>query len=78
MSEEDKRMYYVGLTRAKNTELILSYDTVVHPVILSRYETAESRLMDEKDLQALTSGDPNVVDVTKTLKANDDIGFKAR
>lgn len=39
MSEENKRMYYVALTRAKKSEYIMSFDTVEHPLIQTRYDS---------------------------------------
>lgn len=39
MSEENKRMYYVALTRAKKSELVLAYDTVTKPRIQLDYDT---------------------------------------
>jgi DNA helicase-2/ATP-dependent DNA helicase PcrA len=44
MKEEDKRMYYVGLTRAKKSEYILSYDTVKTALVETRYEKVMQRL----------------------------------
>ena len=37
-NEEDKRMYYVGLTRAKNAEVVLAYNTTVNSEIQLAYE----------------------------------------
>ena len=37
MDEDQKRMYYVAFTRARNTEFILSYDTVKNPQIEANY-----------------------------------------
>ena len=44
MSEEDKRMYYVALTRAKKSEYVVGYGTVVKALLVSRYENATQRL----------------------------------
>ena len=38
MPEDKKRMYYVALTRAMNSELVLAYDTTVKPRIQTDYE----------------------------------------
>ena len=47
MHEEDKRMYYVALTRAKKSEYVIAYDTVVNATILSRYSTIIQHLPDD-------------------------------
>ena len=39
MDEEKKRMYYVALTRAMNSEYILAYDTVVNAKIEADYKS---------------------------------------
>lgn len=39
LSEEDKRMYYVALTRAMKSEYILAYDRTVSPQIQADYVT---------------------------------------
>lgn len=39
MPEEDKRMYYVGLTRAMFSEFIVAYDTVKDPKVQRDYDT---------------------------------------
>lgn len=46
MEEDMKRMYYVGLTRAKKNEYVIAYDTVVNALIKSRYDTIVNRLPD--------------------------------
>lgn len=46
MEEDIKRMYYVALTRAKKSEYILAYDTVLNALITSRYETVLNHLPD--------------------------------
>lgn len=38
MPEDNKRMYYVALTRAINSELIVAYDKLVYPKIVTDYE----------------------------------------
>lgn len=38
MDEATKRMYYVALTRAKNTEFVFAYDTLARPKIGRDYE----------------------------------------
>ena len=50
MEEEEKRMYYVALTRAKKCEYVLAYDTATHAVIQTRYDTIVARLPDEDDV----------------------------
>lgn len=37
MGEEEKRMYYVALTRAMQSEFILAYNTVKSPQIEADY-----------------------------------------
>ena len=54
MDEDQKRMYYVAFTRAKNTELILSYDTVKNPQIEANYKLICNALH-EQDLNAAKS-----------------------
>jgi DNA helicase-2/ATP-dependent DNA helicase PcrA len=44
MTEADKRMYYVALTRAKKAEYIIGYGNVVNALISSRHETVLQRL----------------------------------
>lgn len=43
-SEEDKRMYYVALTRAKQSECVLAYNTTVSSNILMAYEEMAAAL----------------------------------
>ena len=47
MEEDTKRMYYVALTRAKKSEYILAYDTVLNALVQTRYDTIMSRLPDD-------------------------------
>ena len=54
MNEDQKRMYYVAFTRAKNTELILSYDTVKNPQIEANYKLICNALH-KQDLAAAKS-----------------------
>lgn len=44
MGEEQKRMYYVALTRAMKSEYVLAFDTVVSPQIKANYETIVQQL----------------------------------
>lgn len=46
MEEDAKRMYYVALTRAKKSEYVLAYDTVLNALVKTRYDTVMSRLPD--------------------------------
>ena len=46
MEEDVKRMYYVALTRAKKSEYVLAYDTVLNALVKTRYDTVMSRLPD--------------------------------
>lgn len=46
MMEDAKRMYYVALTRAKKSEYILAYDTVLNAIVQTRYETVIAHLPD--------------------------------
>ena len=39
-------MYYVALTRAKKSEYVLAYDTVLNALVQTRYDTIMSRLPD--------------------------------
>lgn len=56
MEEDDKRMYYVGLTRAKKKEYVLSFDTVLNPLILSRYDTVLQHLPDAAGVPGAVAG----------------------
>lgn len=44
MSEEDKRMYYVALTRAMKSEFVLAYGTLKNPQIEADYKTVTDTL----------------------------------
>lgn len=44
MSEEDKRMYYVALTRAMKSEFVLAYGTLKNPQIEADYNTVINSL----------------------------------
>lgn len=46
MAEDDKRMYYVALTRAKKSEYVLAYDTTLNAVIQTRYDAVLAQLPD--------------------------------
>lgn len=52
MSEENKRMYYVALTRAKNSEYIMSFDTVEHPLIQTRYDSLLAKFPEDAAVSA--------------------------
>jgi DNA helicase-2/ATP-dependent DNA helicase PcrA len=56
MDEDQKRMYYVAFTRAKNTELILSYDTVKSPQIETNYKLICQQLHEQDITLAKTMG----------------------
>ena len=55
MEEDAKRMYYVALTRAKKSEYILAYDTVLNAIISTRYDTVLQHLPDSIGIPGLTS-----------------------
>lgn len=46
MEEDAKRMYYVALTRAKKSEYILAYDTVLNALVSTRYDLVLQHLPD--------------------------------
>lgn len=46
MEEDAKRMYYVALTRAKKSEYIIAYDTVLNALVYTRYESVLQHLPD--------------------------------
>lgn len=52
MSEGDKRLYYVALTRAQDSEFIMSNGTVEHAMISDQYEVILSGLMAQEDPDA--------------------------
>ena len=51
-SEESKRMYYVALTRAKHSELILAGSSKSYPIFASMYEIVHKRLSNRDDMRA--------------------------
>lgn len=53
MDEATKRMYYVALTRAKNTEFVFAYDTLARPKIGKDYESILAGL---KSIQGSQNG----------------------
>lgn len=60
MEEADKRMYYVALTRAINTEFILSYGRVKKPRIESDYAMVVDQLLRKERLATLRSQGVNL------------------
>lgn len=52
MSEELKRMYYVALTRAKQNEYIIAYDTTFNAAIQTRYDNILAQLPDDTTIIA--------------------------
>ena len=46
LDEEDKRMYYVAFTRAMHSELILTYERLKNPAILTTYNAMVAELQD--------------------------------
>lgn len=46
MEEDAKRMYYVALTRAKKSEYVLAYDTVLNALVSTRYDMVLQHLPD--------------------------------
>lgn len=73
--EEDKRMYYVGLTRAKNAECILAFDTRVNSDILAAYELmcqahAPQAAQQSDDDNADTSDEDVTASKDETLEDN--------
>ena len=44
MPEDDKRMYYVALTRAKKSEYVLGYGTHVNAVLVTRHDSVKDKL----------------------------------
>ena len=71
MDEDDKRMYYVGLTRAKKSEYILAYDTVGTAMIQTRYDNIVDRLPDESVVNVTPVSDADMQDIT--TNSEDDI-----
>lgn len=57
MEEDVKRMYYVALTRAKKSEFVLSYDTVLNAIVKTRYDAVMARLPDAT-LTGMAVGSP--------------------
>lgn len=55
MNEEKKRMYYVALTRAMQSEFILAYDNVNSPQIQADYKTIVEGLKTKKVSASATS-----------------------
>lgn len=46
MEEDNKRMYYVALTRAKKSEYVLAYDTTLNALVQTRYDAILAQLPD--------------------------------
>lgn len=55
MSEDNKRLYYVALTRAKNTELIEAYDSLKNAAIVSDYKLVVNALHEREEKAAMAS-----------------------
>lgn len=62
MEEENKRMYYVALTRAMKTELVLSYGTAKNARVESDYQLMVDALEKRDTVQALRDAgiDPDI------------------
>lgn len=76
MSEEKKRMYYVALTRAMESECVLAYDTTVKPKVLMDYEEIVNKLTARANPQAAAMGqDDEDEDVDFANAANQDIAM---
>lgn len=73
MAEDEKRMYYVAFTRAKNTEYILSYDTVKGAQIETDYKLICKQLHEQDLERAKKAGKVhNVIASGKTIEVIDD------
>lgn len=82
--EEDKRMYYVGLTRAKNSEQVLAYNTSVGSDIKGSYEAMVTALApktsnanddsddDADDDDTATGADTPATDADDSAEKSDD------
>lgn len=82
--ESDKRLYYVALTRAKNTEFIIAVGKQTIPRLVTDYETLVKRLSDQEaaaDVSngvallsntASTPGDSNVPETVKDSASTDE------
>lgn len=55
LTEEKKRMYYVGLTRAEHSEFLLTYGLLVNPKLVCDYETLVKALQDADEQRALNA-----------------------
>lgn len=73
MPEDEKRMYYVALTRAMNSEFVLTYDTLVNPKVLLDYEQILTDLLARESsggtAPAQTDNDDKV-DISNAANAN--------
>lgn len=76
--EDDKRMFYVAFTRAKNSECILSYNTVKTPRIQSDYNLICKALHDKDLEQARKVGKTHMIKQGKmTFEEIDDDFYDA-
>lgn len=55
MNEENKRMYYVALTRAIKSEFIVAYGTLVNPKVVVDYEHIVDKLQRKQSAQTSTA-----------------------
>lgn len=72
MPEDEKRMYYVALTRAMNSEFVLTYDTLVNPKVVMDYEEIVSNLVarENPNATAVAGDDDDEIDVNNASNAN--------
>lgn len=78
MNEENKRMYYVGLTRAINTEYVISFGSVVSAEIVECHETLMQTCSDYEKIRVLTEAgyDPENMSDAAIEATLDALGFK--
>lgn len=69
-NEADKRMYYVGLTRAQKAEVVLAYNSRVGSDILETYEAMVESKKNLATLQAVLAGDDDAT-VAVTTETSD-------
>lgn len=72
MDEATKRMYYVALTRAKNTEFVFAYDTLARPKIGKDYESIVAGLKAIQNSQNEAESD-DTEDSDETAPETDDM-----
>ena len=72
MPEDEKRMYYVALTRAMNSEFVLTYDTLVNPKVVMDYDEIVSNLVarENPNATAAAGDDDDEIDVNNASNAN--------